>query len=145
MAAAVQTAIAPWLVRLMTVAAYTGHRAGPEDREAIALANRLRAWTLEGRLQAVWWHTASEVGGGGKNAGLRYALAKAMGLTPGSPDYVFLTDAGAYAIELKATNGRQTDSQRDFQSWCAARGIPYAVCKGADAAETQLRAWGVVA
>lgn len=144
MTALAPTVVAPWLVRLMTRAAYTGQRTGPEDREAIALANRLRAWTLDGRLRAVWWHTASEVGGGGRNAGLRYALAKAMGLIPGAPDYVFLTDGGAWVIELKAAKGRQSDTQRDFQSWCGLNGVPYAICKGADAAEAQLRAWGLI-
>lgn len=133
-----------YLVTLMTRPRLGRVKLGPEDIESIDFANRLRAWTLEGRLKAVWWHTASEVGGGAKNAAIRYVVAKALGLIPGAPDFVFLAPAGGFCLEMKAKSGSMSESQKDFQAWCAHAGIPYAVCKGADAAEAQLRAWGLL-
>lgn len=120
---------------------------GPEDKEAKAFSDTLRAMTLEGNLKAVWWHTASELAGGkGKRVQIRYAIAKALGLIPGSPDYVFLdAKKGGFAIEMKAkSKGILTSNQKDFKDWCNMAGIPYAKTNGCEEAIEQLKEWGLI-
>lgn len=135
-----------FLLRLMTYN-MPRCRLGPEDREAKAFSDQLRVWTLEGKLKAIWWHTASELaGGGGRAAQIRYAIAKALGLIPGSPDYIFLhAEKGGFALEMKARKGGAlTPSQKDFRDWCALRDIPYVKVHGCEAAIRQLHEWGLV-
>lgn len=118
---------------------------GPEDVICIEFANRLRAWTLDERLTAIWSHPANEVGGGTKNAKIRYAIAKALGLIAGFPDFIFTWKGGAGFIEFKAPKGTMSDNQKDFRSWCELVGIPYVVARSADEGEAALREWGVLA
>ncbi|EHK57744.1 hypothetical protein [Allomesorhizobium alhagi] len=117
---------------------------GPEDRICIEFANRLRAWTLEGRPVAVWSHIGNEIGGGTKNANIRYAIAKALGMITGASDYVFLWPGGSAALEAKAPKGVQTAGQTDFEAWCTARGVPYRIMRSADEGEAILREMGVL-
>lgn len=132
------------ILRLMFCPRLGAVKLGPEDRISIEFANRLRAWTIERRLRAVWTHVANEVGGGTKNAKLRYALAKALGMISGCSDFIFMWDSGSAAIEMKAARGVQTDNQSDFQKWCEAENVPYHVAKSADEAEKILRDLGVL-
>lgn len=134
-----------FLLRLMTYK-MPHCKLGPEDREARIFSDQLRAWTLKGRLRCVWWHTASELaGGGGRAAQIRYAVAKALGLIPGSPDYVFLdAELGSFALELKSKTGNLTSAQRDFQAWCERSAIPYARARGAEEAVRQIEEWGLL-
>nr|DAM62827.1 MAG TPA: Nuclease [Caudoviricetes sp.] len=117
---------------------------GPEDRISIEFANRLRVWTIERRLRGVWTHVANEVGGGTKNAMIRYAVAKALGMIPGCSDFIFMWDSGSAAIEMKAPCGVQNDNQSDFQKWCEAEGVPYFIAKSADEAEQILLSLGIL-
>lgn len=118
---------------------------GPEDIICIDFANRLRVWTLEGRLRCVWTHPPHEAAGGTKFAAIRYALARALGMITGAPDYLFMAAAGSWAIEMKAPGGSMTENQKNFRSWCEMHSIPFAVCRSADEAEAKLREWGVLA
>lgn len=117
---------------------------GPEDRICIEFANRLRAWTIEGKLRAVWTHLGNEVAGGTKNAMIRYAIARALGLISGSADYLFLWDGGCAAIEAKALKGTQQPNQLDFQAWCQARNVPYFLIRSADEGEAILKQLGAL-
>lgn len=117
---------------------------GPEDHITIEFATRLRVWSIERRLRAVWTHIPNEVAGGTKNAKIRYAIAKALGMIPGASDFVFLWAKGSAAIEIKAPKGRQSDNQTDFQTWCDIEGVPYFLAYSADEAETILRNLGVL-
>jgi hypothetical protein len=138
------TAVPLFLVRLMQRPKLGSLKVGPEDRISIELAERLRGWSLDGRLNAVWTHPANEVGGGTKNAALRYTLAKALGMIPGTPDFLFIGPTSA-VIEMKAPGGSLSDNQKDFRDWCAMRGVNHAVCRSADDAEAKLREWGILA
>src|SRR5690554_4352168 len=131
--------MAGYMLRLMTYR-MPHCKLGPEDREAKAFSDQLRLWTLNGELECVWWHTASELAGGrGKASQIRYAIAKALGLIPGSPDYVFLHPTkGAHLIEMKALRGSMTAAQKDFSAWCEDAGIPYVCVRGAEAGFEQL-------
>jgi len=117
---------------------------GPEDLIAIEFANRLRAWTLEGKLTAVWSHVSNELAGGTKNARIRYSIAKALGMITGFADYVILWDSGSAAIEAKSKTGMQTAGQSDFEEWCRARGVPYYLIRSADEGEAILKQLGVL-
>ena len=118
---------------------------GPEDAICIDFANRLRAFTLDGRLSAIWCHVGNEIGGGrGRSSQIAYAVAKAMGFISGFPDYIFGWGGGCGLMEFKAKAGTQSDSQRWFQAWCERVGIPYEIVRSADDGEALLRKWGVL-
>lgn len=131
------------MLRLMDYKTWKG-RAGPEDKLAIDVAIYLRVATLEGRLRATWTHIPHEVGGRGKLAMIRMALAKAMGLIKGSTDYVFVWSDGGGWIELKAKDGSLTSEQKDFRDWCNATGCHHAVCRTLDDVVEELFSWGVL-
>lgn len=133
-----------FLVSLMHRPPLGNVKLGPEDRVAVEFANRLRAWTLEGRLKAIWSHIGNEIAGGVKNAAIRYAIAKALGFISGFPDFVFAWKEGAGVIEFKAPKGTMSQNQKNFRSWCELIGIPYVVARSADEGEATLRAWGVL-
>lgn len=138
------------LLRLMTPPRLSANvRLGPEDQIGVALASELRVATLQGRMRGVWTHVSNEVGfdrspAARKKANLRYAMAMALGLTPGCADYLFLWSDGAGAIELKSKTGRQTDVQRDFERWCSDQGVPYRVARSVGEALDILIEWGVL-
>lgn len=138
------------LIRLMSPAPLSANlRLGPEDRMGAELASDLRVATLQGRMRGVWTHVANEVGfdpkaAGRRRAGIRYAIASALGLTPGCADYLFLWNTGSGAIELKSKTGRQTQAQSDFEKWCAAQGVPYRVARSCNEAKEILTEWGVL-
>lgn len=117
---------------------------GPEDVFCIEFADRLRAWTIEGRLDAVWTHVGNEVAGGAKNAQIRYAIARALGMITGATDYMFLWANGSGVLEAKAGRNSLTASQNDFAAWCTARGIRHRVIRSADDGETALKEWGIL-
>ena len=139
------------LIRLMGHASLSRtFKLGPEDREAYAFANDLRAAVLEGRLRAVWLHPANELGGqtimrGSKRiASPLAALARALGLITGASDYLFLWGAGSAAIEFKSATGRMTLAQTDFKQWCADQGVPHFVARSAAEGLAILRELGVL-
>lgn len=131
------------MIQLMSFKNFKG-RTGPEDKLAIEVATYLRAATLRGMLKATWTHIPHEVGGGGKMAAIRMALAKAMGLIKGSADYVFVGPAGSGWIELKVKGNSQSPEQRDFQLWCEATGTRYAVCRSLEEVIENLFSWGIL-
>jgi hypothetical protein len=137
------------IMRLMDHRPFRG-RTGEEDNLAIAVANYLRAATLEGRLRATWTCIPHEVGAvrpGSKEfnvAQTRYAKAKAMGLITGSADYVFVWQGGGGWIELKAPTGSLKPQQRDFRDWSQQTGSLWAKCKTIHEVINTLEGWGVL-
>ena len=131
------------ILRLMDYKTFKG-RAGPEDRLSIETAIFLRCMTIEKKLRATWTHIPHEVGGGGKLAAIRMALAKAMGLIKGSADFVFVWPDGGGWIELKTEKGSLSPQQRDFRDWCVATGCRHAVCRTVEEVVQTLTEWGVL-
>ena len=119
-------------------------KVGKEDRLSIEVANYLRAATLQGLLKATWTHIPHEVGGGGKLAAIRMALAKAMGLIKGSADFVFVWPSGGGWIELKTDEGHLSPEQKDFRLWCEDTGTRYVVCRSLEEVVEKLFSWGVL-
>ena len=117
---------------------------GPEDKESVLLADRLRLWSMEGRFRGVWWHTPNEVGyDTDRRARIRYARAIAMGCVPGTPDFVFI-GCRSLVVEMKSKLGRLSDRQEDFRDWCELSGVSYHVCTSADEVEVILRKEGLL-
>lgn len=130
------------MLRVLDFKPFRG-RKGPEDLLSIDVATMLRAATLEGRLDAVWTMIPHELGGAGKLAAIRVALAKAMGLIAGSGDFVFVWPTGGGFIELKV-RAALSPAQQDFRDWCIGSGNRYAVCKSVNEVEAKLREWGAL-
>lgn len=139
-----------FLLRLMDhVALARSFALGPEDAEAYAFANALRALTLEGRLKAVWTHPANELAAatvvkGKVRVPPRVALAKALGLIGGSSDYLFLWDGGSAAFEFKSDKGSLSPSQRDWRDWCDRADVPFHVVRSVRQGLNLLECLGVL-
>jgi hypothetical protein len=112
-------------------------RLGPEDREAIAFADALRAASLDGRLKGVWTKTTPE----GKRHRLTALLLRAEGMHTGVADFVFTWPNGGGWIELKTGRNKPTPAQLDFQSWCGLTGVRHAVVWSADEGLAVLTGW----
>jgi hypothetical protein len=146
---AFQSAAPEWLERLLLRGRLGPVRLTDEDRICIEFADRLREAALMGRLRATFTHIPHEVGGGTKNAGLRYTLAKALGLITGSADYVFVWSGGGGWIEFKrpaspgTPAGRLSTPQRLFGDWCQRENVNWRVAYSAAEGFEILREWGV--
>lgn len=149
--------IAAFLIRLMwRPRLSTGVKLGLEDWLAMDVADQCRAWTIEDRLRAVWWHTANEAGGGSdkRKREIQMAKARALGMIPGAPDLVFIgpkhtTDFyevfhPVLLIELKSAKGRRTDNQGDFAAWANHHNITYLICRSLAEVEEALTKHGLL-
>jgi hypothetical protein len=73
------------------------------------------------------------------------ALLKRMGNKPGFFDWLLIGPDGTHHwLELKRGNTPLTPAQKYFQIQMNMRGVPCAVARSYEAAETQLKAWGVL-
>jgi len=116
---------------------------GPEDALCIEFANVLREMTLTGQLRAVWSHPANELCHGHKT-GVKAALARAIGMHVGTPDYLFLGPDNSLALEGKSERGSLSPGQRDFEQWCLQIGVPYRIFRTVEEGLDALRAQGMV-
>lgn len=145
-----------WLIRLMWRPRLSAQvKLGPEDLIAIEVADMCRAWTIEDRLRAVFWHTANEAGGGSdkKRREIQMAKARALGMIPGTPDLVFIGDPPqppaalrhtVLLIELKSAKGRRSDNQGDFAAWANHHNITYLICRSLAEVEEALTKHGLL-
>lgn len=154
--------VAAWLIRLMwRPRLSTGVKLGPEDRLAIEVADMCRAWTIEDRLRAVWWHTANEAGGGSdkRKREIQMAKARALGMIPGTSDLVFIGTSKLVVdlsttiaqqrsivllIELKSAKGTRSANQADFAAWAAHHDITYLICRSLAEVEEALTKHGLL-
>lgn len=112
-------------------------RQQPEADIQKAVVQHLRQRASPG---VIWWHTPN----GGKRALLEAARFKAMGVRPGVSDIIAFRKKEAFALELKASNGRPTEAQLEFQSEFRAAGGHAVVAEGLDEALRILEAWGLL-
>ena len=139
----------PFKLRIMRLMGYRALssriRTKPEEKLAIAFADELRRLTLENRLRCVWTHPANEVAGQQSNlAQIRYAIAKAMGLVDGTPDYLFLGSDKSATLEAKIGKNGQQPNQVDFEHWCHAQGVEYATFTTVEEGLEHLEKWGFI-
>lgn len=110
-----------------------------EFATACAFADTLRR---SARADWAWTHFPS----GEQRTEATGARLKRMGLTPGWPDYLFVSpDGRLHCLELKrGTKGRLTDAQEAFRDGCLARGVPWRLARSYDEAIAAVVAWGVL-
>lgn len=133
-----------FLIRLMAyVRLSRSVKLGPEDSMCIDFATRLRLATIEGRLSAVWCHVPNQLANGHKT-GVRAAIARAMGMHVGSPDYLFLWNDGSAVLEAKSGTGSLSPGQKDFRDWAIASAVPHFVFRTADEGEEILIGLGIL-
>ena len=109
-------------------------RAQPEAQIQKAVLAHLKA---RGAKDMVYWHTPN----GGKRNVIEAVRFKAMGVRPGVSDLIFLRNGEAFALELKAADGRPTENQLKFLSDFRNAG-GHAVCaEGLNEAIAILETW----
>jgi len=72
---------------------------------------------------------------GGYRTKAEAGIFKAMGTMAGFADLIILKPTmnyNAFFIEFKSEKGRQTQSQKDFQSKCEEYGYKYAICRSVE-------------
>jgi len=106
----------------------------PEQDIHKAVAEHLRQRRAPG---VYWFHPAN----GGARTAIEGAILKACGVRAGVPDLICIRDGKTYALELKALNGRLSESQRIAHDEMKAAGAEVAVAVGIDAALVQLEQW----
>ncbi len=88
----------------------------------------------------LWWHSHQS----GRLSMAEAMKAKRMGRRAGVPDFTFILPGGQAAfIELKAEDGRQTESQAVFEMQAKEAGAFYALCRSLPEVQGTLKAWGV--
>jgi len=100
-----------------------------EDKLANDVALELKALTLEGKLNAVWFHVPNESVVGSLKDMLRINRKHLMGLVNGAPDFVVISERETIFIELKTDKGRLTESQKMFREWASKVGIEYYIIR----------------
>lgn len=67
-----------------------------------------------------------------------------MGLRSGVADLIFFKRGRAYCLELKSKVGKQSESQKNFESICLFVGVPYVVARSFNEAVSVLKEWGIL-
>jgi len=89
----------------------------------------------------LWWHVPN---GAMVKPAARIYFSR-LGVFPGVADLCFvLPDKSPAFMEVKAEDGRQSDSQKAFQARCAVLGLRYRVVRSISEAEEVLREWNAL-
>lgn len=128
-------------------------KAKPEDALHISVASFLRrAIGHEGFASpdGVSWCSEDLAGIGhktttktGKQIDLAAIKRKAHGCIPGRPDIEVLFRGVKHSIELKAKDGRLSESQIAYHATLRACGSPVAVCRSVEEVQTTLICWAI--
>ena len=100
-----------------------------EDKLSNRIAIELKALTLEGKLNAVWFHVPNEAVVGNIKDVLRIKRKHLMGLINGAPDFVIVSKNKTIFLELKTDKGRMTEAQKMFKDWASKTGIEYYIIR----------------
>lgn len=111
--------------------------ARPEDAIQRAVFQHIRGRGVPG---LVAWHTPN----GGKRKPIEAAIFKGLGVRAGVSDLILVRRGAIFALELKAENGRPTESQLEFLADMARAGAFTAIATGLDQALATLEAWGLL-
>lgn len=112
-------------------------RSRPEDVIQRAVFDHLRS-------RAAANVFAFHVPNGGKRKPIEAAILKGLGVTAGVPDIIAIHNGKCFAMELKAENGRATETQLEAIARLEKAGAYTAVCYGLDRALACLEAWGLL-
>jgi hypothetical protein len=78
---------------------------------------------------------------GGYRKPAEAAILKSLGVVAGVPDIIAIKDGRAYALELKADQGKLSDAQEHTLARLREAGVETAVAYGLVAALAQLERW----
>jgi len=112
-------------------------RARPEQITHEAVVAHLKARGVAG---VVFLHPAN----GGARSAIEGAIFKSLGVAPGAPDLLLWCAGKAYALELKADDGRVSDSQADMLQRLGDAGVITAIAYGIDQALEFLEGQGLL-
>jgi hypothetical protein len=112
----------------------TRRRAQPEQQIQKAIIQHLR---LRGQPDCVFFHVPN----GGARRRVEAAILKSLGVVAGVPDLLLFRGGHAYAIELKAPDGRPSAAQLEMLARLDVAGVYTALCYGLDRALAVLEAW----
>ena len=101
-----------------------------ENQICLDIASWLREQTLTKDFDYVWFHVPNQFSGTYK--GVFGAMLSWMGRIAGVPDYVFMSKANCFFVEIKAQKGTQSEHQKLFQKWCDSKCVPYHICRSLD-------------
>jgi hypothetical protein len=111
-----------------------------EDALQNEIVLNLRALTLERKLNCLWFHVPNQQIA--RADGRDYARIRklhSVGLIPGAPDLVFISQDSAVLMELKSANNSQTPAQKLFEKWAGSLGVKYVVARSWKQAEIELK------
>ncbi len=100
-----------------------------EDKLTNDIALELKAMTIEGKLKCVWFHVPNETKIKDKKDIVSLRKKTSLGLIPGAPDFVFLSQNKPICVELKTDKGRQSTNQKMFEIWCNDNQVPYYIAR----------------
>jgi hypothetical protein len=113
-------------------------RASPEDALQRSVARYLDLVCKQG---GFWW---TAITNNPRNA-IDGARLNRMGVRRGIADILIIGNVGkAYFLELKSTDGRQSEAQKAFESTMKKLGCGYAVCRDLDEVEMRVKIWGLL-
>jgi hypothetical protein len=112
-------------------------RRRPEDAIQRAVFQHIRQRGATGLV-------AIHVGNGGYRKATEARILKGFGVTAGVPDILAWHDNRAFALELKAENGRPTFEQLDMLGRLETVGVFPAICYGLDPVLRCLEGWGLL-
>ena len=108
-----------------------------EDQIQRAVIQHLRERGAPG---IVFWHTPN----GGHRRKTEAAILKGLGVRAGVSDIIIIHKSRVFALELKAPEGRPTESQMQFISDLNAAGGFGCIVEGLDKAIKVLETWGLL-
>jgi hypothetical protein len=88
----------------------------------------------------LWFHVPN----GGRRRPVEAAIFSGLGVRPGVADLILLQQVRAFALELKANNGRATPAQMQFASEFNTAGGTASIVHGLDQALRTLETWGLL-
>jgi hypothetical protein len=109
-------------------------------RESVIQATLVRLLNMTAHIDVVWFHVPN----GGSRHKVEAARLRGQGVVAGVPDLVLLRGGRVYGLELKASDGKLSSSQKLMHARWAATGSNIAVAYSIDEAMRQLSAWGLV-
>lgn len=100
-----------------------------EDALSNAIAVELKALSIEGRLNCIWFHVPNEMVIKNNADIARLKRKHAIGMISGAPDFVFLSKNKSICIELKTQSGKLSKNQKLFEKWAINKNISFYVAR----------------
>lgn len=110
-----------------------------EDKLSNDVACELKALSIEGRLNCIWFHVPNETVVKTKTDIIRINKKHALGMISGAPDFVFLSPLTSVCIELKTDDGKSSPNQKLFEQWAEQCNVSYYVARSVNDVKKYLK------